>query len=138
MKKTYEELMTLDTYYERLKYLQTHSKVGEDTFGKYRFINQSFYRSREWRIFRDRIICRDLGCDLGIPSMVIEGLIIIHHINPITYDDMVEHKRTILDPNNVICVSRSTHDAIHYGYDVVEEERPIIRKPNDTSPWRRI
>lgn len=136
MKKSYEELITFKTFFERLKYLQCFSKVGEDTFGKYRYLNQEFYHSKEWRNFRDGIIVRDYGCDLAVPELEIHGQIILHHINPIDFEDVIDHKSSILDPNNVVCVSRHTHDAIHYGYDITEEEKPVTRRPNDTIPWR--
>ena len=124
--KSYTELCTLPTYEERLEYLQLHGEVGRDTFGFDRWLNQDFYQSREWRQFRDRIIARDMGCDLGCKDHPITDWVLrdgkpirprisIHHINPITKDDVLQHSEKLLDPENAICVSAATHKAIHYG-----------------------
>lgn len=141
MGKSYSELIKLNTYEDRLKYLMLHGKVGEDTFGFDRYLNQSFYTRGDWRSFRDEIIVRDNGCDLGISEKEILGkIVIIHHINPITEKDIIENNVTILlNPENAICTSDKTHKAIHYGYD----PKTLIdsfteRTPNDTSPWRII
>ena len=124
--KSYTELCTLPTYEERLEYLQLHGEVGRDTFGFDRWLNQDFYQSREWRQFRDRIIARDMGCDLGCKDHPITDWVLrdgrpirpkisIHHINPITKDDVLQHSEKLLDPENAICASAATHKVIHYG-----------------------
>ena len=136
--KSYSELITLPTFEERYHYLKLGGKVGEETFGFDRYLNQVFYSSAEWKRFRRDIIVRDLGCDLGIEDRVIGGNIFIHHINPIILADV--HRRNLevlLNPENVICVSHNTHNAIHYGDESLLTLAPIARRPNDTCPWRR-
>ena len=129
-------------------YLQLHGTVGYDTFGFDRWLNQSFYQSREWRQFRDRIIVRDAGCDLAckdheITDWVIRNgkpirpRIIIHHLNPLTKEDVLQHTDALLDPENVICVSDRTHKAIHYGDDTILKPAFAERRPGDTCPWRK-
>ena len=137
--KSYSELLKLETYDDRLNYLRTKSKIGDMTFNGHRQLNQIFYKSKEWRSFRNRIILRDKGCDLGIPGMKISGNIIIHHLNPIGIEDLINKSDSLVDPNNVICVSDETHKMIHYGTDEgLNISRLILaeRRPNDTSPWR--
>ena len=136
--KSYSELITLPTFEERYHYLKLGGKVGEETFGFDRYLNQVFYSSAEWKRFRRDIIVRDLGCDLGIEDRTIGGIIIIHHINPIILADI--HRRNLgvlLNPENVICVSHNTHNAIHYGDESLLTLALIARRPNDTCPWRR-
>lgn len=146
--KSYTELCTLPTYEERLEYLQLHGEVGRDTFGFDRWLNQDFYQSREWRQFRDRIIARDMGCDLGCKDHPITDWVLrdgkpirprisIHHINPITKDDVLQHSEKLLDPENAICVSAATHKAIHYGTGQNKNMLDGERKPGDTCPWRK-
>lgn len=136
MVKTYSELIDLETFKERFEYLSLNGQVGEETFGTYRYLNQKFYTSNEWRRFRRDIIIRDDGCDLGIPGRVIHGKILIHHINPIDKYDIIHCTDKVMDPENVICVSHITHEAIHYGsLDLIPEEY-TPRRPNDTIPWR--
>lgn len=146
--KTYTELCRLDTYEERLEYLALHGEVGKDTFGFDRWLNQDFYQSREWRQFRDRIIARDMGCDLGCPDHPITDWVLrdgrpvrprisIHHLNPITKDDVLRHSEKLLDPENAICVSAATHKAIHYGTGQNAKMPDGDRKPGDTCPWRK-
>lgn len=136
LKKTYNELITLETFNERFDYLKISGLVGEETFGYSRYLNQLLYRSPEWRHLRREVILRDGGCDLGLDGYDICGKIVIHHINPITLKDIEERNPLIYDMNNLITVAFMTHQAIHYGdknllcYEIVD------RKPNDMCPWR--
>lgn len=134
--KSYSELMSFPTFMERYQYLRIGSKIGEATFGYDRYLNQILYTSREWRRFRDQIIVRDNGCDLGCPDRELRERIIVHHINPITVEDVINRNPMVFDPENVICVSHNTHEAIHYGDEDLLVKNPIERKPNDTCPWR--
>lgn len=134
--KTYSELIMLPTFEERFEYLKLNGRVGEDTFGYDRYLNQIFYTTKEWRDFRDRIIFRDNGCDLGMPDRQIFGRIYIHHIVPLTKEDLLNRNDCLLNPENVICVSYDTHNAIHYGDATKLPSDPIIRTKNDTCPWR--
>ncbi len=136
MRKTYRELIELPSFLERFEYLKLNGGVGRETFGSARWMNQDFYHSKEWKLIRNHIILRDDGCDLGIIGRPIRGQILIHHINPIT-EDHIEHADTLLlDPDNLICVSFMTHEAIHYGSAKLLPEDPIARYPNDTCPWK--
>lgn len=136
--KTYSELITIPTFEERFEYLRLGGIVGEDTFGSHRYLNQVFYRSSEWRRFRREIIIRDMGCDLGIEDREIRGLIIIHHINPISIADITNRRlEMLLNPDNVICTSDITHKAIHYGDENLLIKAPVERTKFDTCPWRR-
>jgi hypothetical protein len=135
-KKSYSELVKLQTFKERLEYLKLNGYVGHETFGSNRWVNQQFYHSNKWRKFRDKIIIRDNGCDLGLEGYDIQDTILIHHLNPITCDDILEEKECVLNPDNVICVRLSTHNAIHYGNDALIDLIPIIRTKNDMCPWR--
>lgn len=135
--KTYSELISLKTFEERYRYLRIGATVGEDTFGHDRYLNQRFYSTPEWKKFRRSIIIRDMGCDLGIEDREINGLIILHHINPITIDDVLQRRECLMDPENVICVSFNTHQAIHYGDESILIQGPIERKMNDTCPWKQ-
>lgn len=136
--KTYSELITLPTFEERYEYLRIGGRVGEDTFGYDRYLNQAFYKSGEWLRFRNYIISRDNGCDLGCSDREIpNGLrIIIHHIEPITADDIINHSSRLLDPDNAITTIDNTHRAIHYSDNSILTLAPIERRPNDTCPWR--
>lgn len=135
--KSYEELIRLSTYDERLKYLRTFGKIGEDTFGFERYLNQKFYRSREWKQLRKKIFLRDNGCDMGLDGYDIldPGSVIIHHINPISIEDVSNSSDLMMNPSNLITVSRWTHNLIHFGN---EERVPVAynRSPNDTCPWK--
>ena len=135
MIKTYSGLILCETFLERYEYLKLSSAVGEHTFGSARFLNQDFYRSNIWRRFRDRIIIRDDGCDLGIPGREIGGKILIHHINPITRESIQHNDRMLLDPENVICVSLLTHQAIHFSNDTILAKEFVARRPGDTRLW---
>lgn len=137
MIKTYSEMILLPTFLERFKYLQIGGTVGAETFGFDRYLNQSLYRTAEWKRFRNEIIVRDNGCDLGCDDRTIYGKILVHHINPLTVEDIVNRHSCVFDPDNVICVSLDTHNAIHYGDEELLMLGPIERKPNDTCPWRR-
>lgn len=134
--KTYKELSQYTTFEERFEYLKLHGDVGIDTFGPDRWINQNFYRSREWKTIRNEIIIRDNGCDLAVPEYVIGDKIYIHHINPISVDDFTNNPNKLLNPDNLICVSFETHQAIHYGsIDYLKISGLSERKPNDTKVW---
>lgn len=137
MIKTYSEMILLPTFLERFRYLQIGGMVGAETFGFDRYLNQSLYRTAEWKRFRNEIIVRDNGCDLGCDDRTIYGKILVHHINPLTVEDIVNRHSCVFDPDNVICVSLDTHNAIHYGDEELLMLGPIERKPNDTCPWRR-
>lgn len=135
--KSYTELSNLHSIEERFEYLKCPGVVGEDTFGGHRYLNQRFYTSPEWKQFRNQIIIRDSGCDMGVPGQEINGKIIIHHINPITIEDIVNRNPRVLDPENAVCVSELTHKLIHYG-EVDNYKRATqytLRTPNDTCPW---
>lgn len=136
--RKYSELITLQTFKERFEYLKLDGVVGADTFGYDRILNQVFYRSPEWRSIRDQVIVRDMGCDLGLANFEIYGRIYVHHMNPITADDIMSRLDDILNPEYLICCSHDTHNAIHYGnYDMVIANEVVERKPNDTCPWRK-
>ena len=136
--RSYSELIRLDTFEDRFDYLYLGGGVGEKTFGCNRYLNQVFYRSKEWKKFRRDIIVRDLGCDLGIEDREIkQGIIIIHHLNPITIDDIIQKRiEVLLNPENAICTSENTHKAIHYSDKELLILNPIERTRNDTCPWR--
>lgn len=136
--KTYSELITLPTFEERFRYLKLDGIIGKETFGFKRYINQEFYHSCEWLSLRDSVIIRDGGCDLGIEGYDIHGSVLIHHINPITYEDIINRNRCIFDPENVICTKLKTHNAIHYGDDSILITTPVERSRNDTCPWRKL
>lgn len=135
MIRTYSELVSISSFEDRYNYLRLNCGVGIQTFGYNRYLNQSFYRSSVWRQFRHRIIVRDNGCDLAIDDRSIGGRIIIHHLNPITENDLENGSSCLLSPENVICVSNDTHQAIHYGDTALLIKEPITRTKNDTSPW---
>lgn len=125
------------TFDERFKYLMLNGQVGKETFGWDRWINQDFYRSKEWKQIRDFVIVRDNGCDLGIADRKLSSGIFVHHINPISVDDIENSTRYLLDPEFLITVSKETHDALHYGNeDILKRYQLIERKPNDICPWR--
>ena len=136
MTRTYSEAMHISDYYKRFDYLKLTGVVGKETFASARYINQGFYRSREWKQTRNRIIARDLGRDLGHPDFPIGGKILVHHINPITEQDILDGSPMLFSHNNLICVSHNTHNAIHFG-DISLLPQPLVeRAPNDTIPWR--
>lgn len=136
--RTYSELITIPTYIERFNYLKLGGKVGVDTFGFDRYLNQQFYhKDPRWRSTRDKVIIRDNGCDLGMEGYEIQGKIIVHHMNPITMDDIINKRDWIYDPEFLICTVHNTHNAIHYGDDNLLFKGPVVRTPNDTCPWKR-
>lgn len=134
--RTYSELITIPTFEERFEYLQLKGSVGKDTFGYDRYLNQVLYRSPEWKRLRNQIIIRDGGCDLACDGYDIYDKVLIHHLNPITVEDVLARSRKVFDPDNLVCVSHSTHNAIHYGDVDLLVTGPIIRTKNDTCPWR--
>lgn len=133
--KTYRELITLPTFQERYDYLKLSGGVGVETFGYDRYLNQALYRSREWKRTRDQVIIRDNGCDLAMPGYSIYGMIIIHHINPLTIEQIEERDSDIFNLDNLITTCIDTHNAIHYGGDC-DFGGPVERLPNDTCPWK--
>ena len=136
--RTYSELITLPTFEERFRYLQLNGRVDEDTFGFDRYLNQEFYqRSQEWKRVRDFVIIRDNGCDLAIDDREIMGKILVHHMNPITKEDILQRSEFLLNPEYLICTMKSTHDAIHYGDESLLIKDHVERRPNDTCLWRR-
>lgn len=134
--KTYSELIRLSTFENRYRYLKLNGRIGEDTFGFDRYLNQVFYRSQKWKSVRDFVIIRDNGCDLGMDDREIYGKILIHHMNPITIKDIEKESDFLLDPEYLICTSHNTHNAIHYGDESKLILAPIERTKNDTCPWR--
>ena len=134
--RTYSELILLPTFEERFKYLQLNGRVGDDTFGFDRYINQNFYRSAEWKRIRDLVIMRDNGCDLALEGYEIYGRILIHHMNPITVKDVELSTEYLMNPEYLICVTHNTHNAIHYGDEKLINKGPIVRTKNDTCPWK--
>lgn len=137
--RTYTELIKLPTFLERYRYLKLKGVVGEQTFGWERYINQKFYTSYEWRRFRQDIIVRDNGCDLGVPGHEYVGdeLVFIHHMNVIDVNDIVNQTEFLMNPEYVISCRFSTHNAIHYGDEsILFPYEPVIRQPNDTCPWK--
>ncbi|MDY5277051.1 MAG: hypothetical protein SPH06_04255 [Erysipelotrichaceae bacterium] len=135
--RTYSELSKLRTFKERYEYLKLSSFVGEDTFGYDRYLNQQFYKSIAWKRVRDQVIIRDNGCDLGIDDRYINSRIYVHHMNPITKSDIINLTEYLLNPEYLICVSKNTHDAIHYGSEeLLYTNHMVERRPNDTCPWR--
>lgn len=136
MIRTYQELIRLPTFEQRFNYLKLGGKVGKETFAKDRWVNQNFYHSAEWRSLRDRIIVRDYGRDMAMEGYEIFGRSpLIHHMNPIDLDDILEHSDTLINPDYLITVSYDTHQAIHYGnFDLIDHEL-ITRRPGDTKLW---
>lgn len=137
MIRSYTELSKLKTFEERYNYLKLSGSVGQDTFGSNRYLNQRFYHlSPEWKSVRDKVIIRDGGCDLGVEGHDICGRIIIHHMNPITIEDLESGSPYLFDPEYLICVTHNTHNAIHYGDESQLVTMPKERAPNDTCPWK--
>lgn len=136
MIRTYTELSQLKTFRERYEYLRLNGKVGEETFGFDRYLNQVFYKSEEWKSIRDFVIVRDNGCDLGVDGYEIHGKILIHHMNPILAEDILKRSDFLLNPDYLITTVLSTHNAIHYGDDSLLITVPVERTRNDTCPWR--
>ena len=136
--RTYSELITLPTYIDRFNYLKLGGRVGADTFGFDRYLNQKVYqRDPRWKKARDLVIIRDNGCDLGVEGYEIYGKIMVHHMNPITMDDILKERDWIYDPEFLISTAHITHNAIHYGNEKLLVTEPIVRMKNDTCPWKR-
>ena len=135
--RCYSELMSYQTFDERFNYLKLGGEVGRDTFGFDRWLNQIFYNDAEWKRIREKVIIRDNGCDLGIQDHPITSRILIHHMNPITKDDVLNRNPDILNPEYLITTMHDTHNAIHYGDErYLRRFQVIERRPNDTIPWR--
>lgn len=134
--KTYSELITLPTFEERFNYLKLGGAVGESTFGFDRYLNQNLYKSQEWKSVRNKVIIRDNGCDLACEGYEIYGKVLIHHINPITVEDIINRNPIIFDLDNLITTIHNTHNAIHYGDENLLIKGPIERTKNDTIPWK--
>ena len=134
--RTYSELILLPTFEERFKYLQLNGRVGDNTFGFDRYINQKFYTSTEWKRIRDLVIMRDNGCDLALEGYEIYGRILIHHMNPITVKDVELSTEYLMNPEYLICVTHNTHNAIQYGDEKLINKGPVVRTKNDTCPWK--
>ena len=137
MIRTYSELIKLKTFKDRFEYLKLDGIVGEETFGFDRYMNQIFYKSRQWTSDRRAVIIRDNGCDLGVEGYEIHGKILIHHMNPINLSDIVHKTDELLNPDYLITTVLSTHNAIHYGDASLLPALPIERRANDTCPWKR-
>lgn len=136
--KTYTELSQFTTFKDRFNYLKLDGEVGKDTFGFDRIFNQMFYSSKEWKDVRNHVIVRDNGCDLGIDGYEIAAQrVIIHHLNPITLEDIESCTDILLNPEYLITTTHNTHNAIHYGDENLLMTGPVIRTKNDTCPWKR-
>ena len=135
--KNYSELSKLKTFNERFNYLKLDGVVGEETFGYDRILNQLLYKSKKWRKVRDEVLIRDNGGDLGLEDYPINGRAIIHHMNPITVEDVLNNKPEIFDPEYLVTVSNSTHNAIHFSNENNLQKDPIERTQNDTCLWRK-
>lgn len=136
MIRTYSEMIRLSTFRERFRYLRLCGRVGQETFGFDRYLNQSFYKSDDWLSLRDYVIIRDEGCDLAISDREIHDRIIVHHMNPITKDDVINRTKFLLDPEYLVCTVKRTHDAIHYGDESLLLNDFVERRPGDTCPWK--
>lgn len=134
--RTYSELIQIPTFEERFEYLKLMGQVGNETFGFDRYLNQQFYRSKEWKDLRNHIFVRDNGCDLGVEGRDIYGRFLIHHMNPISIKDITDSTEYLLNPEFLITVTSNTHNAIHYGDRSLLTTEPIVRSKNDTCPWR--
>ena len=135
--RTYSELSKLKTFRERFNYLKLDGRVGEETFGFDRYLNQKFYHSQEWKQIRNYVITRDRGCDLGIDDReIIDDRVMVHHMNPVDITDVIDKTEFLLNPEYLITVTNNTHNAIHYGDEELLYLDPIVRTPNDTCPWK--
>lgn len=135
--RTYTELTKLPTYEERFTYLRLDGTVCDETFGNDRYLNQILYKSPRWRKVRSEVIIRDNGCDLGVEDYEIRGRIIVHHMNPITLDDIIYERDSVFNQEYLICTAHNTHNAIHYSDESLLVTAPIERARNDTCPWRK-
>ena len=135
--RTYSELIKMPTLEERFKYLKLGGRVGDLTFGSDRYLNQLFYTSDEWRKIRDFVIVRDNANDLAVVGFEIAGTVFIHHMNPISVEDILQHSEFLIDPEFLVCCSKRTHDAIHYSDESLLPKGPVERFQNDTCPWKK-
>lgn len=135
-RRCYSDLILIPTFEERFEYLKLSGSVGRDTFGFDRYLNQALYNSYEWRRTRDDVIIRDMGCDLGVEGYDIYGKIMIHHMNPLTIEDIINRNPDIFNPEYLITTTHKTHNAIHYGDAKQLSLGPVVRTPNDTCPWK--
>lgn len=136
MIRCYTDLISLNSFLDRYNYLKLRGQVGIDTFGLDRYLNQTLYRSSKWRRARDKVLIRDNGCDLGLEDYGIYDKVIVHHMNPLTLEDIEDDVDEIYDPEFLICCSFNTHNAIHYGDEKLLPKLPVERKPFDTCPWK--
>lgn len=134
--RTYSELVALNTFEERFKYLKLDGSIGKETFGFDRYINQAFYNSQYWKKVKDFVIIRDNGCDLGMDGYEIHGRIYVHHMNPISIEDILYKTDYLINPEYLISTTHLTHNAIHYGDETLLIKAPICRSKNDTCPWK--
>ena len=136
--KRYSELIRLNSIEDRFNYLKIAASVGESTFGFSRYLNQALYRSKEWKDFKRKMVLRDNACDMALEGWDIPSgaILVLHHINPLTIEDIENRSDALFDPENVVCVSDRTHRAIHYGDISLINTLPITRRPNDTCPWK--
>jgi hypothetical protein len=133
--RSYSELRRLSTFEERFDYLSLQGEVGEATFGFDRWLNQRFYRSSEWRHARDLVVFRDQACDLGVAGYDIHAQLLVHHINPVTPEDLQHGELWVLDPEYLITTTHRTHNALHYGDQTLVRRAPVERRPGDTRLW---
>ena len=136
---TYSEMIKMESFIDRFRYLKLDGRVAEETFGFDRYLNQRFYTSKEWRDLRNLVIDRDRGCDLGVQGCEIYGTILIHHMNPVNEKDILNRTELLFNPEYLVCVSRNTHNALHYGDESLIKDRYTIveRCTNDTIPWKK-
>lgn len=137
MIRTYSELIKLPTFEERFQYLKLNGKIGEELFGYARYLNQVFYQSERWKKVRRDVIIRDNGCDLGVEGFDIGGAVYVHHMNPITLEQLKRDDPCLVDPEMLISCSRNTHDAVTLGDENLLPRKLVIRRPNDTCPWKQ-
>lgn len=135
VRRRYSELRRIETFEDRFRYLSLAGQVGEATFGFDRWINQTFYRSREWKLVREQVIVRDNGCDLGIDGYEIHSRLLIHHMNPLTQDQIRHGDDSIIDPQYLITTTHQTHNAIHYGDESLLPRPFVPRRRGDTKLW---
>lgn len=135
-RRTYSELIKIESFEDRFKYLSLVGTVGEATFGGHRYLNQTLYQTEKWKSTRREVILRDNGCDLAHKDYIINGSIYIHHLNPITIDDILEERPCVFDLENLVSTAFRTHNAIHYGSEDLLQKKPINRQKNDTCLWR--
>ena len=138
MFRSYSELLLLPTLEERFEYLRLNGEVGEELFGYARYLNQEFYHGCEWNNVREEVIIRDQGCDLGVPGWKITGRIYVHHMNPITKEQLLDNDPILLDPEYLISCSYDTHQAITWGNYELLPKPLVVRRPGDTCPWKTI